>query len=87
MPDSAAKRGSAALSYGVQETPVKRRQEIMFEHSHPRLSGPGSDKENDGIGERKTLVTTSSQVTGRTDENIYKSLGWDDDADDLDDLA
>jgi len=85
--DSAAKRASTVSSYGVQETPVKRRQEITLDHSHPRLSEPGSDKENNRIERRKTLVGTSSQETGRTDENIYKSLGWDDDADDLDDLA
>jgi len=32
------------------------------------------------------LMATSSQETGRSEDNIYKSLGWDD-ADDIDDLA
>jgi DNA replication regulator SLD3 len=86
-PDSTAKRLSAGSLYGVQETPVKRRPEIMFDHSHPGLSGPGSDKENDRIERRNTLIATSSQETGRMDENIYKALGWDDEADDIDDLA
>jgi hypothetical protein len=58
----------------------------MFDHSHPGLSGPGSDKENDRAERREMLVATSSQETGRSEDNIYKSLGWDD-ADDIDDLA
>ncbi|KAE9376907.1 hypothetical protein N431DRAFT_480052 [Stipitochalara longipes BDJ] len=87
VPDSTVKRVSTASSYGVQETPVKRRQEIMFDHGHPGLFGAGNDKENDIIERKKTLMATSSQEMGRTEENIYKSLGWDDDADDIDDLA
>lgn len=86
VPDSAAKGLTRVPSHGIQETPVKRRQVLILDHSHPELSGLGSDKENDIIGERKTLMITSSQETGRTEENIYKSLGWDD-ADDIDDLA
>ncbi len=88
VPDSAAKGLSNLLPHGVQETPVKRRQELMFDHSHSVLSGPGSDKENDNdiIEREKTLEGNSSQETGMREDNIYKSLGWDD-ADDIDDLA
>jgi len=91
-PDPNAKELSTYSFHGIQETPVKRRQEMMFDHSHPGLSGPGSDKENDEIErseieKRKTLMTALSQETGRTEENIYKSLGWDDADDDIDDLA
>jgi hypothetical protein len=45
--DSTAKGLSEFQSHGIQETPVKRRKELMFDHSHPVVTGPGSDKENE----------------------------------------
>lgn len=86
--DSTGKGLSEFKSHSVQETPVKRRNEIMFDHSHPVATGSSSDKENgdDIIGRGKTLVDNPSQESGGGEENIYKSLGWDD-ADDIDDLV
>jgi DNA replication regulator SLD3 len=86
VPESAAKGISASSSYGIQETPLKRRQEIMFNHSHPGLLGSGSDKENHRKEKGEIIMRNSSQETGRKEENIYQSLGWDD-ADDIDDLS
>jgi hypothetical protein len=84
--DSTAKGLPEFQSHGIQETPVKRRNEIMFDHSHFVVTGPGSDKENedDIIGRGKILVDNPSQESGTGEESIYKSLGWDD-ADDIDD--
>jgi hypothetical protein len=86
VPGSAAKGLSAFLSYGVQETPVKPRQEIVFDHSHPGLPWSGNDKENNRKKEGGMEMGTSSQDMEKKEENIYKSLGWDD-ADDIDGLA
>jgi hypothetical protein len=86
IPDSAAKGLSSFSSYGIQETPMKRRQETTVDHSHPGLSGSASDKENDGIETKEGMIASSSQESGRKEDDIYKSLGWDD-PDDIDDLA
>jgi DNA replication regulator SLD3 len=86
VPDSAAKGEFIFPSHGIQETPVKQRQEMMFDHSHPVLLGPGNDKENDRVERKKMLMAAPNQDTGRSEENIYKSLGWDE-ADDIDDLV
>ena len=87
--DSTTKELYEFQSHGIQETPVKRRKEIIFDHSHPMVIGPGSDKENEDyiIRRGKTLVENPSQEFGRGEESIYKSLGWEDDADDIDDLV
>jgi len=68
---------------------VKRKEEIIYDHSHPVVIGPGSDKENedDILGRGKALVDSPGQEFGRGEESIYKSLGWDDDANDIDDLV
>ena len=87
--DSTAKGLSEFQSHGIQETPVKRKEEIIYDHSHPVVIGPCSDKENedDILGRGKALVDSPGQEFGRGEESIYKSLGWDDDVDDIDDLV
>lgn len=88
VPESAGKSSSSTASYGIQETPVKKRSETLLDHSHPSMPGPSCyNKENVGI-ERGAVVNTGlSKINGtRKEESIYHSLGWDD-ADDIDDLA
>jgi DNA replication regulator SLD3 len=83
VPDSAVKGLSGFAIHGIQETPMKRRQETTLDHRLPESSASGSDKENDRIERGKMAMASSSQETGGKEENIYKSLGWDD-ADDID---
>lgn len=76
-------KNSDIISYGIDETPVKKRPASSLENSHPRLTGVGSDKEN--YQSVVTSVATSERkgVLGE-DDSIYKALGWDSDMDDLD---
>lgn len=83
VPDSAVKNTATFLSYGIQDTPVKRRPASSLEHSHPSVVGFGSDKENDQL--RKPVVSIGQPKDLETGKDIYKALGWDDN--DIDDLA
>lgn len=81
VPTSWATRG------GIQETPVKKRAvSTLFDHGHPVLS-PNFDQENAKQVEVKESEQVTDIGTTRTQqqqgESIYKSLGWDDDFDDL----
>ncbi|TVY85370.1 hypothetical protein LSUE1_G000294 [Lachnellula suecica] len=82
VPDSAIKCPSA--SQGIQETPIKKRYDVKVQvpHSHPQLVSEGN-KEN--IEVRLAAVAedvVKIRSTGQ-EESIYKSLGWDDDIDEL----
>ncbi|KAH7330385.1 DNA replication regulator SLD3-domain-containing protein [Rhexocercosporidium sp. MPI-PUGE-AT-0058] len=87
VPDSAVKNTSAPLSYGVDDTPIKKRPASSLGHGHPSMASFGSDKENDQL-ERKAAVDVGlrGSIGSSKDESIYKALGWDDN-DDIDDLA
>ncbi len=82
VPDSAVKTATF-LSYGIQDTPVKRRPASSLEHSHPSVANFGSDKENDQL--KKPVVSTGQREDLGAGKDIYKALGWDDN--DIDDLA
>jgi len=84
VPDSATKIPSSFS--GVQETPVKTKQTTNLYHNHPVEPGPSSDKENELRGGSGLGVGVKERTKRRSEESIYKSLGWDD-ADDLDDMA
>ncbi|KAH7383603.1 DNA replication regulator SLD3-domain-containing protein [Cadophora sp. MPI-SDFR-AT-0126] len=87
VPDSVVKNPSASLSYGIDDTPVKRRPASSLEHSHPMLASFGSDKENDQSGKKAVDDVGLRRSLGEgKEESIYKALGWDDN-DDIDDLA
>lgn len=68
-------RGGAA----IQETPMKARSEEVTKHSYP-----SSEKENTREGDETRIQ--DRPVHGGQD-SIYKTLGWDDVDDDLDDLT
>jgi DNA replication regulator SLD3 len=82
VPDSALKALSNPFSsQEIQETPVKRRQELVGAYINAEAFAPSGNKENSkagGIGTNKNPVALQ--------DSIYTSLGWDD-ADDIDDLA
>ncbi|KAL2067193.1 hypothetical protein VTL71DRAFT_1617 [Oculimacula yallundae] len=87
VPESTVKNPAAILSFGVEDTPIKRRSTISFEHGHPTITNLGSDKENDGKGLRTTTdIGQRGDTSPDKEESIYKALGWDDN-DDIDDLA
>ena len=86
VPDSTLKMGPRpTLSRGVEETPVKRRAEAPQAHGHCTAPASGSDKEN-GQGRKTASINVVGQHLASSQEDIYKSLGWDD-ADDLDELS
>lgn len=69
--------------FRLQETPVKKRPEPPLQHSQqPSLTG--SDKENSRNG-RGTPTTSKPVMEIQTNQqdSIYKSLGWDDEVDEL----
>lgn len=87
VPDSAVKAVPTSWTThgGIQETPVKKRAvSTVFDHGHP-VSSPNFDQENTKQVEVKESDDVPPIGTTRTQqgESIYKSLGWDDDSDDL----
>ncbi|CZS90696.1 hypothetical protein WAI453_004013 [Rhynchosporium graminicola] len=86
VPESIAKNSATLLSFGVEDTPVKRKSAGSLEHGHPIKSSFSNDKEND----RKITEITTNLSLGFTEmgknDSIYKALGWDDN-DEIDDLA
>ena len=85
VPDSAVKMDSRpTMSRGIQETPVKKRPEAT-QVCGPVAPASGSDKEN-GNGREIASIDGARQNVASSQEDIYKSLGWDD-ADDLDELS
>lgn len=85
IPDSALKMGSRpTMNGGIEETPVKRRAEAP-QGGHCTAPTSGSDKEN-GQGRKTASINRVGQHVASSQEDIYKSLGWDD-ADDFDELS
>jgi len=79
IPQSIVK--SPSFTYGIEETPVRKKAGHNLEHSH--LSGPW------GSGEKENLAIEDLGVEhdqSKPEDDIYESLGWDD-ADAIDDLA
>lgn len=67
----------------LQETPVKKRLNPSLQHTqHSSLAG--SDKENlrNGRG-TPSIVKPVVEIQANQQDSIYKSLGWDDDIDEL----
>lgn len=82
VPSSTApKSASLTVPSAAQETPVKKGPEISTPQNHRH---PSSEKENARV---EKASSTSIIRTGGGADSIYKSLGWDADDDDLDDLA
>jgi len=83
VPDSVVKKQrTSSLPMGILETPIKKRPEIFLDHGHPDFKA--NDKENleefDGKSSGGKEVNVELGKGGGDD--IYKSLGWDDDDDD-----
>lgn len=77
VPDSAARSTSSSrIDREIQETPVKRRSEAIT-HVHPPPFAI-SNKENT----KATADTSTKQEAAHVKDDIYKTLGWDDDDDD-----
>jgi DNA replication regulator SLD3 len=86
IPEPNVRRLPGSMMYtGIQDTPVKKRQDSILVHSHPDTPLPFCDQENlDSAGGD---VNDRSNVPSKSNgESIYKSLGWDN-VDDIDDLA
>ncbi|RDW88863.1 hypothetical protein BP6252_00895 [Coleophoma cylindrospora] len=62
---------TASSAFAVQETPVKSRADVFLQHGHP-----SNEKEN-------LTRTVETEDLETANDSIYKSLGWDDDIDDL----
>jgi len=78
VPDSITRNTTSSfIGREVQETPTKKRLEAMA-HSHPAPFTSGN-KENT---KARTASNTKERVTD-TKDDIYKTLGWDDDDDEL----
>jgi hypothetical protein len=87
VPDSARKDQAQKILVTLSqisdlpETPVKSRFHSPGTHCHPLEQVRESEKENDWGKETKQF---SNEIIEHVQEdNIYKSLGWDDDIDDL----
>ena len=80
VPDSAVKTApTSANNHGIQDTPIKQRPEIT-DHGHPLYSS--SNKET-GQATKKMAISGTRDIKSSQEVSIYKSLGWDDDADEL----
>ena len=78
VPDSITRNTTSSfIGREVQETPTKKRLEAMA-HRHPAPFTSGN-KENT---KARTASNTKERVTD-TKDDIYKTLGWDDDDDEL----
>ena len=75
--DSVTRRTSSSLiNHQIQETPIKKRLEAMA-HSHPAPFASNNKENTKAITEPST-----KQRATNTKDDIYKTLGWDDDDDD-----
>lgn len=74
IPDSAVKNNTASSSFIAHETPLKKKKSDLFSTSN---------KEN---AKSSRILETASTADEAKDEDIYKTLGWDNDDDD-DELA
>jgi hypothetical protein len=85
VPDSAVKMDSRpTMTRGIQETPFKKKAEVTQVRGRVAPAS-GSDKENRN-GREIASIDGASQKVASSQEDIYKSLGWDG-ADDLDELS
>lgn len=68
-------------SHGIQETPVKKRPNVKIQHCHPE---PALDGNKENVETKTGAVVDGLKGSGVEQEvSIYKSLGWDDDIDEL----